>query len=193
MGGEGGHCAALALDGPHDVSRELTSRTPGPAASSLSHLSLPSSLQPTACFAVAVQSLSHAQLFVTPWTAAHQAPPSMGFPRQEHWGGLPFPSPGDLPDPGIEPTSAALQADSLPLSPQGSPHLVLKVPFIPEPCPGPVSPGLVPTVTCLLSPSCTPAANHGLPLCVLPRPGACLPPLLGCGPRLGPGPGDNQQ
>ena len=49
-----------------------------------------------------------------PWTVAHQAPLSMGFSRQEHWSGLQFPSPGDLPDPGIEPRSPALQADSLP-------------------------------------------------------------------------------
>ena len=51
---------------------------------------------------------------VTPWTADHQAPQSMEFPRQEYWRGLPFPSPGDLPDPGIEPRSPILQADSLP-------------------------------------------------------------------------------
>ena len=50
---------------------------------------------------------------VTPWIASHQAPLSMGFSRQEYWSGLPFPSPGDLPDPGIEPGSPALQADSL--------------------------------------------------------------------------------
>ena len=50
---------------------------------------------------------------VIPWTVAHQAPLSMGFSRQEHWSRLPFPSPGDLPDPGIEPKSPALQADSL--------------------------------------------------------------------------------
>ena len=60
------------------------------------------------------QSLSHIQLFVTPWTVAHQAPLSMGFSRQEYWGGLPFPPPGHLPDPGIEPGSPALGADSLP-------------------------------------------------------------------------------
>ena len=48
----------------------------------------------------------------TPWTVAHHAPLSMGFSRQEHWSGLPFPSPGDLPDPGIEPMSPALQANS---------------------------------------------------------------------------------
>ena len=50
----------------------------------------------------------------TPWTVACQALLSMGFSRQEYWSGLPFPSPGDLPDPGIEPGSPALQADSLP-------------------------------------------------------------------------------
>ena len=50
----------------------------------------------------------------TPWTIACQAPLSMGFSRQEYWSGLPFPSPGDLPDPGIEPGSPALHADSLP-------------------------------------------------------------------------------
>ena len=49
----------------------------------------------------------------TPWTVAHQAPLSMGFSRQEYWSGLPFPSPGDVPDPGIEPGFPALQADSL--------------------------------------------------------------------------------
>ena len=49
----------------------------------------------------------------TPWTVAHQAPLSMGFSRQEYWSGLPFPSPGDLLDPGIKPRSPALQADSL--------------------------------------------------------------------------------
>ena len=60
--------------------------------------------------------------FVIPWTVAHQARLSMGFLRQAHWTGLPFPSPGDLPDPGIKPTSPALQTDSLPLSHQGSPN-----------------------------------------------------------------------
>ena len=55
-----------------------------------------------------VKSLSRVQLFVTPWTVAYQAPPSMGFSRQEYWSGLPFPSPGDLPDTEIEPVSPAL-------------------------------------------------------------------------------------
>ena len=66
-----------------------------------------------------VKSLSRVQLFATPWTVAHQAPPSMGFSRQEYWSGLPFPSPGDLPDPGIEPRSPALQADTLTSEPPG--------------------------------------------------------------------------
>ena len=52
-------------------------------------------------------------ILVTPWTVAHQAPLSMGLSRQEYWSGLPFPSLGDLPDPGIEPGSSALQADNL--------------------------------------------------------------------------------
>ena len=51
--------------------------------------------------------------FAIPWTAADEAPLSMGFPGQEYWSGLPIPSPGDLPDPGIKPGSPALQADSL--------------------------------------------------------------------------------
>ena len=58
---------------------------------------------------------------VTPWTVADQAPPTMGFSRQEYWSGLPFPSPGDLPDPGIEPRSPALRADSLTSEPPGKP------------------------------------------------------------------------
>ena len=60
-----------------------------------------------------MESLSHFQLFVNPWTVAHQAPPSMGFSKQEYSSGLPFPSPGDLPNPGIEPRSPTLQADAL--------------------------------------------------------------------------------
>ena len=76
------------------------------------YLTVPSLLS----FMVAVvRPLNHVQLFVTPWTVAHQAPLPMGFPRQEHWSGLLFPSPGYLPDPGIEPAapvSPALQAYS---------------------------------------------------------------------------------
>ena len=70
---------------------------------------------------VKVKLLSPVQLFVTPWTVGHQAPLSMGFPRQEYWSGLPFPSPGDLPDPGIEPRSPALQADVLTSEPPWKP------------------------------------------------------------------------
>ena len=80
---------------------------------------------------------------LTPWTVASQAPLSVGFPRQEYCSELPFPSPGDLPFPGIEPTRLHCQADSLPLSYQGKqsvfigsqtfgPHSVVKkLPFIP--------------------------------------------------------------
>ena len=62
---------------------------------------------------VKVKLLSHVRLFAIPWTVVYQAPPSMGFSRRECWSGLLFPSPGDLPDPGIEPRSPALQADAL--------------------------------------------------------------------------------
>ena len=62
--------------------------------------------------------LSRVRLYATPWTVAYQAP-SMGFSKQEYWSGLPFPSPGDLPNPGIEPGSLALQADALPSEPPG--------------------------------------------------------------------------
>ena len=76
-----------------------------------------------------MKSLSCVQLFATPWSVAHQAPPPMGFTRQEYWSGLPFPSPGDLPDPGIEPRSPALQADALTSEPPGK-SLYLKSPPI---------------------------------------------------------------
>ena len=68
--------------------------------------------------------LSRVPLFVTPWTVAYQAPPSMGFSRQKCWSGLPFPSPGDLLDPGIEPRSPILQADSFLAELSGKPRLV---------------------------------------------------------------------
>ena len=68
-------------------------------------------------------SLSRVRLFATPWTVAYQAPPSMGFSRQEYWSGLPFPSPGNLPNPGIEAESPAFQADTLTSEPPGKPHL----------------------------------------------------------------------
>ena len=66
-----------------------------------------------------VKSLSRVQLFVTPWIVVYQAPPSMGFSRQECWSGLPFPFPGDIPNSGIKPGSPALQADALPSEPPG--------------------------------------------------------------------------
>ena len=68
---------------------------------------------------VKVKSLSLVRLFTTPWTVAYQAPWSMGFSRQEYWSGLPFPFPGDLPNPGIEPRSPALQTDALLSEPLG--------------------------------------------------------------------------
>ena len=63
--------------------------------------------------------LSHVRLFAIPRTVASQVPPSKGFSRQEYWSGLLFPSPGDLPNPGIEPGSPALEADALPSEPPG--------------------------------------------------------------------------
>ena len=66
-----------------------------------------------------VKSLSRVRLFATTWTVAYQAPQSMEFSRQEYWSRLPFPSPGDLPNPGIEPGSPTLQADALPSEPPG--------------------------------------------------------------------------
>ena len=69
--------------------------------------------------------LSHVQFFATPWSVARQAPLSMEFPRQGYWSGMPFPTPGDLPDPGIKPISLCLlhwHVDSLPLAPPGKPN-----------------------------------------------------------------------
>ena len=74
------------------------------------------------------QTLSHARLFATPWTVAHRAPLSTGFPRQEYWSGLPVSPPGDLPNPGIEPRSPVsppLQAVSLLLSRRGGLYFIL--------------------------------------------------------------------
>ena len=75
-----------------------------------------------------VKSLSHVQLFGTPWTVAYKAPLSMGFSRQEYWRELPFPSPGDLPDPGIKPGSPTLQT-LYRLSHQGSPGKIHIIKF----------------------------------------------------------------
>ena len=68
-----------------------------------------------------MKSLSCVQLFVTPCTVACQAPPSMGFSKHKYWSGLPFPSPGDRPNPGIKPRSPALQTGALPSEPPGKP------------------------------------------------------------------------
>ena len=72
---------------------------------------------------VEVKVLSCVRLFAIPWTIAYQAPLSLELPRQEYWSGLPFPSPGNLPDPGIELWSPAFRADALPSEPQGKPIL----------------------------------------------------------------------
>ena len=69
---------------------------------------------------VKVKLLSHVQFFSTPWNVAYEAPLSMGFSMQESWSGFPFPSPGDLPNPGLEPGSPALQTNALPSEPPGS-------------------------------------------------------------------------
>ena len=81
------------------------------------------------CIVTILESLSHVQLSATPWTVARQAPPSMEFSRQKYWSGLPFPSPGDLPNPGIKPVSPALRADSLRLYHLGSPLRVYLTAF----------------------------------------------------------------
>ena len=81
-----------------------------------------------------MKSLSRVRLFVTPWTVAYKAPLSMGFSRHEYWSGLPFPSPGDLPDPGIELGSPALQADALPSELPGKPPIICLVVIKPVGC-----------------------------------------------------------
>ena len=83
---------------------------------------------------------SHVQLFATPWTIARQAPLSMEFSRQEYWSGLPFPSPGKLPDPGMEPESLPLQADSSPSDTREAPvvcitYIIFRYPInVLKPC-----------------------------------------------------------
>ena len=73
-----------------------------------------------------MKSLGRVQLFTTPWTVAFQAPLPMEFSRQEYWSGLPFPSPGDIPKPGIEPRSLPLKADALPSETPGKPASQVK-------------------------------------------------------------------
>ena len=91
-----------------------------------SNQSILKEISPGCSLEVKMRSLSRVRLFPTPWTVAHQAPPSMGFSRQEYWSGLPFPSPGDLSDPGIKPRSPALQADALTSEPPGKLKLIGK-------------------------------------------------------------------
>ena len=98
------------------ISNNLTVDAAGP----------PSTLFIAGQYGVCVLShFSPVRLFVILWTAAHQAPLSMGFSRPEYWSGLPYPPPRDLPNQGIKPQSPTLQADSLPAEPQGKPHLDL--------------------------------------------------------------------
>ena len=78
---------------------------------------------------VKVESLSRVRLSATPRTAARQAPLSMGFSRQVYWSELPFPSPGDLPDPGMEPRSPVLQTGVLPSEPPGKPSVPAQQPL----------------------------------------------------------------
>ena len=84
---------------------------------------LPPAAQNVTAFGVlkVLKSLSRVRLRVTPWTVGGQAPLSMGFSRREYWSGWPFPSPGDLCNPGIEPSFPALQADCLPSEPLQTP------------------------------------------------------------------------
>ena len=95
------------------LSRLLTAFLPRSRCLLISWLRLPSA------GIVKVKPLGRVQLFMTPWTLTQQAPPSLGFSRQEYWSGLPFTSPGDLPNPGTEPRSPALQVDSLLSGPRG--------------------------------------------------------------------------
>ena len=84
-----------------------------------------SNQQPRDSLLVFVSSRSGVSDSATPWTAAHQAPLSLGFSRQEYWSGLPSPSPEDLPDPGIDPTSPALAGGFFTTEPCGKPSEVL--------------------------------------------------------------------
>ena len=77
---------------------------------------------------VKVKLLSRVRLFATPRTVAYQAPRSMEFSRQEYWSGLPFPSPGDLPNPGIEPRSPSLQAGTSPTEPPRKTRMLKRLP-----------------------------------------------------------------
>ena len=98
--------------------------TPYGGTSHISHLTSKVTLgvetSDVTCYSVVLVAKSCLAL-LDPMDCSRQAPLSMGFPRQEYWSGLPFPLPGDLPDPGIKPRSSALQADTLPSEPPGKP------------------------------------------------------------------------
>ena len=83
-------------------------------------------------FTSLVKLLSRVRLFAIPWTVAYQAPPSMEFSRQEYWSGLPFPAPGDLPNPRIEPGSPTSEADTLSSEPPGKPESTSRAAVIHE-------------------------------------------------------------
>ena len=115
---------ALDLVAPHEQSSQVRDQTHAPYTGELTQ---PPDHQGVCLYTltkVKVRSLSRVRLFATSWTVAHQASLSMGFSRHEYWSGLPFPSPGDLPNPGIEPGSPALWADTLPSEPPGKPFLM---------------------------------------------------------------------
>ena len=88
----------------------------------LQKVEIPSWKHTARCWPCHVRKLSHVQLFATLRTAARQDPLSMGFSRHEDWSGLPFPLPGDLPDPGIQPVSPALTGGFFTTEPHGKPH-----------------------------------------------------------------------
>ena len=111
--------------------RDLPDPRTEPGSPALQADSLPSESpgEPSALVKMKVKSLSRIRirLFAIPWTVTYQAPPSMGFSRQEYWSGLPFPSPGDLPDPRIKPRSPALPADALTSEPPGKPLAIINM------------------------------------------------------------------
>ena len=104
--------------------------------------------------------LSHSVVssFATPWTVAHQAPLSMGFPRQEYWSGLPFPSPGDLPHPGIKLRSPSLASRFFTTTPPGKPFNFL--PLIKFSLSANCTPTLQPTQTCIHTHTYTHTHTH---------------------------------
>ena len=117
-------CSHLVLLWCQELVQPASNGFPQQSLGHRSHLvrSQARSLVSSPCMCVCTpSSFSHVQLFVTPWTVARQAPLSMGLPSQEYWSGLPWPPPGDLPDPGIEPGSPVLQVKYLPLNLWGRP------------------------------------------------------------------------